>query len=142
MKMFFNVDRMLLPVSKVLLNKLYELVVQHGLNKDTKAIIIRFVDSQYDIDNDGTQPIEIKMVEIYGLWRFVYMEEFSYQEELYFELHKETEFDFRRNRASFLLMDYMVLSDEVVQDFYPKWEATLLNRLKEGAYDQISVTLK
>lgn len=140
--MFFNADRMLLPVSKVLLNKLYELAVQHGLNKDTKAIIIRFVDSQYDIDKDGTQPIEIKMVEIYGLWRFVYMKEFSYQEELYFELHKETEFDFRRNRASFLLMDYMVLSDEVVQDFYPKWEAILLNRLKEGAYDQISVTLK
>ncbi|MEZ8107238.1 DUF2787 family protein [Vibrio cortegadensis] len=137
----FDAERLLLPVSIDLQDKLSEIIIKSGkLIDKTKAVTVNLRDKGYSPESGGWHPVEIRISRCGELWQFEYLTDFSYQGCGYPELVKEVDFDFINGEASFLFSKSVPISDMDVSDFYQVWETNLLSYLSMGSFDEMEVT--
>lgn len=141
MHLTFNVERLLLPVTSNLQQKLQHIATQHNLpTTSTSALTFNFRDTGYSAENGGWHPVEIRIEQENGQWHFSYITDFSYVGHPYPELAKEVDFDFDNGIASFLFMKQVPISCDDVMDFYQVWEMNFLAYVEMEVFDEIKVT--
>ncbi|MCG7584955.1 DUF2787 family protein [Photobacterium sp. OFAV2-7] len=137
----FDVDRLLLPVTVDLQDKLNEIANETGkLTSSTNALTFNFRDTGYSAESGGWHPVEIRVVCLNDRWVFDYITDFSFQGHPYPELVKEVDFNFGCGTASFLYVPEMPITDIEVSDFYQVWEMNFTAYLGMGVFDEIKVT--
>ncbi|OZS42114.1 DUF2787 family protein [Photobacterium sanguinicancri] len=140
MKLTFDVDRLLLPVSVDLQDRLNEVANQNDkLTSSTNALTFNFRDTSYNAESGGWHPVEIRIVRLYDQWIFDYITDFSYCGGLFPELVKEVDFNFGCGTASFLYVPETPISDSNVCDFYQVWEMNFLSYISMNVFDEIKV---
>ncbi|MCD9517039.1 DUF2787 domain-containing protein [Photobacterium carnosum] len=141
MHLTFNVERLLLPVTSNLQQKLQHIATQHNLpTTSTSALTFNFRDTGYSAENGGWHPVEIRIEQENDQWHFSYITDFSYVGYPYPELAKEVDFDFDNGIASFLFMKQVPISCDDVMDFYQVWEMNFLAYVEMEVFDEIKVT--
>ena len=141
MHLTFNVERLLLPVTANLQQKLEHIATQHNLpTTSTSALTFNFRDTGYSAENGGWHPVEIRIEQENDQWHFSYITDFSYVGHPYPELAKEVDFDFDNGIASFLFMKQVPISCDDVMDFYQVWEMNFLAYVEMEVFDEIKVT--
>ncbi|WP_060990012.1 DUF2787 domain-containing protein [Photobacterium leiognathi] len=140
MHLTFNVERLLLPVTVDLQQKLQHIATQHDLpTTSTSALTFNFRDTGYSAESGGWHPVEIRIEQENGQWYFSYITDFSYVGHPYPELAKEVDFDFDSGIASFLFMKQVPISNDDVMDFYQVWEMNFLAYVEMEVFDEIKV---
>ena len=140
MHLTFNVERLLLPVTANLQQKLEHIATQHNLpTTSTSALTFNFRDTGYSAENGGWHPVEIRIEQENDQWHFSYITDFSYVGHPYPELAKEVDFDFDNGIASFLFMKQVPISCDDVMDFYQMWEMNFLAYVEMEVFDEIKV---
>ncbi|MCD9475486.1 DUF2787 domain-containing protein [Photobacterium phosphoreum] len=141
MHLTFNVERLLLPVTSNLQQKLQHIATQHNLpTTSTSALTFNFRDTGYSAESGGWHPVEIRIEQENGQWHFSYITDFSYVGHPYPELAKEVDFDFDNNRASVLYSWEELITDSRVIEFYQMWEHNFVAYVEMEAFDEIKVT--
>lgn len=141
MHLTFNVERLLLPVTADLQQKLQTIATQHNLpTTSTSALTFNFRDTGYSAESGGWHPVEIRIEQENDQWHFSYITDFSYVGYPYPELAKEVDFDFDNNRASVLYSWEEVITDSRVAEFYQMWEHNFVAYVEMEAFDEIKVT--
>ncbi|WP_305811689.1 DUF2787 domain-containing protein [Photobacterium leiognathi] len=141
MHLTFNVERLLLPVTVDLQQKLQHIATQHDLpTTSTSALTFNFRDTGYSAESGSWHPVEIRIEQENGQWHFSYITDFSYVGHPYPELAKEVDFDFDSGIASFLFMKQVLISCDDVMDFYQVWEMNFLAYVDMEVFDEIKVT--
>ena len=141
MHLTFNVERLLLPVTANLQQKLQHIATQHNLpTTSTSALTFNFRDTGYSAESGGWHPVEIRIEQENDQWHFSYITDFSYVGYPYPELSKEVDFDFDNGIASFLFMKQVPISCDDVMDFYQVWEMNFLAYVEMEVFDEIKVT--
>ncbi|MCD9464484.1 hypothetical protein CJF25_16080 [Photobacterium phosphoreum] len=141
MHLTFNVERLLLPVTENLQQKLQHITTQHNLpTTSTSALTFNFRDTGYSAESGGWHPVEIRIEQENDQWHFSYITDFSYVGYPYPELAKEVDFDFDNNRASVLYSWEEVITDSRVAEFYQVWEMNFLAYVEMEVFDEIKVT--
>ncbi|MGR5460218.1 DUF2787 domain-containing protein [Vibrio sp. PNB22_1_1] len=141
MNLTFNVERLLLPVTQDLQNKLEQIAHQYDLpTASTKALTFNFRDTSYSAELGGYHPVEIRIEQDNGQWHFCYITDFSYVGYPYPELAKEVDFDFANGEAAFLYMRPQPINEGDVMEFYQMWELNFMTYLHMDAFDEITVT--
>lgn len=137
MNLTYDVERLLLPVSVDLQEKLNELANNAGcLDSSTHALTFNCRDKSYSPENGGFHPVEIRMVRLYDQWVFDYITDFSY---LNGELVKEADFNFTDGMAQFLFTGTFSINDECVSEFWQLWESNFMSYLDMGCFDEVEV---
>ena len=140
MHLTFNVERLLLPVTANLQQKLQTIATQHNLpTTSTSALTFNFRDTGYSAESGGWHPVEIRIEQENDQWHFSYITDFSYVGHPYPELAKEVDFDFDNGIASFLFMKQVPISCDDVMDFYQVWEMNFLAYVEMEVFDEIKV---
>lgn len=140
MKLTFDVDRLLLPVTVDLQDKLEQIANESGkLTTTTHALTFNFRDTGYSVESGGWHPVEIRIVRFYDQWILDYITDFSFCGSPYPDLVKEVDFNFSSGTASFLHMPEVPISDSNVCDFYQVWEMNFLSYIGMGVFDEIKV---
>ncbi|PSV56471.1 DUF2787 domain-containing protein [Photobacterium sp. GB-3] len=143
MHLTFNVERLLLPVTVDLQQKLQHIATHHDLPiTSTSALTFNFRDTGYSAESGGWHPVEIRIEQENGQWHFSYITDFSYVGHPYPELAKEVDFDFDSGIASFLFMKQVPISSDDVMDFYQVWEMNFLAYVDMEVFDEIKVTVE
>ncbi|SKA35889.1 DUF2787 domain-containing protein [Photobacterium toruni] len=143
MYLTFNVERLLLPVTADLQQKLQHIATQHNLpTTSTSALTFNFRDTGYSAESGGWHPVEIRIEQENDQWHFSYITDFSYVGYPYPELAKEVDFDFDNNRASVLYSWEEVITDTRVAEFYQMWEHNFVAYVEMEAFDEIKVTVE
>jgi hypothetical protein len=143
MHLTFNVERLLLPVSEALQDVLQDITRQQGkFTVETKALTFNFRDSQYSAEAGGWHPVEIRIQQEAGQWRFSYITDFSYQGYPDAELAKEVDFDFELGVLSLLLGNPLRISELGSVNLYQLWESNFLAYVSMGTFDEIEVTVE
>ncbi|PSW63877.1 DUF2787 domain-containing protein [Photobacterium leiognathi subsp. mandapamensis] len=141
MHLTFNVERLLLPVTVDLQQKLQHIATQHDLSTtSTSALTFNFRDTGYSAESGGWHPVEIRIEQENDQWHFIYITDFSYVGYPYPELAKEVDFDFDNNRASVLYSWEELITDSRVIEFYQVWEMNFLAYVEMEVFDEIKVT--
>ncbi|MFT5675227.1 MAG: hypothetical protein ACI808_001157 [Paraglaciecola sp.] len=141
MHLTFHVDRLRLPVSVMLHQVLSELALQKGnVTPLTNALTFNFRHTPYNAEDGGWHPVEIRIQQTAGVWRFCYITDFSYQGSSDAELAKEVDFDFEHGVASILFCKPSPICDSDVMDFYYLWESNFLSYFSMEVFDEIEVT--
>ncbi|MGR5553499.1 DUF2787 family protein [Vibrio alfacsensis] len=141
MNLTFNVERLLLPVTQDLQNKLEQIANQHDLpTATTTALTFNFRDTSYSAEDGGWHPVEIRIEQENGQWHFSYITDFSYVGYPYPELAKEVDFDFDNGEFSMMFMPTLPISEISVMDFYQDWDLNFMTYLHMDAFDEITVT--
>ncbi|WP_340641985.1 DUF2787 domain-containing protein [Photobacterium damselae] len=141
MHLTFSVERLLLPVTVDLQQKLQHIATQHNLPiTSTSALTFNFRDTGYSAESGGWHPVEIRIEQENGQWHFSYITDFSYVGYPYPELAKDVDFDFDNGIASFLFMKQVPISCDDVMDFYQVWEMNFLAYVDMEVFDEIKVT--
>ncbi|WP_318463502.1 DUF2787 domain-containing protein [Photobacterium leiognathi] len=141
MHLTFNVERLLLPVTVNLQQKLQHIATQHNLpTTSTSALTFNFRDTGYSAESGGWHPVEIRIEQENDQWHFIYITDFSYVGHPYPEFAKEVDFDFDNGIASFLFMKQVPISCDDVMDFYQVWEMNFLAYVEMEVFDEIKVT--
>lgn len=140
MHLTFNVERLLLPVTVDLQQKLQHIATQDNLpTTSTSALTFNFRDTGYSAESGGWHPVEIRIEQENGQWHFSYITDFSYVGHPYPELAKEVDFDFDSGIDSFLFMKQVPISNDDVMDFYQVWEMNFLAYVEMEVFDEIKV---
>ncbi|MGS0677219.1 DUF2787 domain-containing protein [Shewanella sp. 125m-1] len=140
MNLTFNVERLLLPVTVDLQDKLNEIANQQNLpTASTKALTFNFRDTSYSAESGGWHPVEIRIEQEDGQWHFSYITDFSYVGHPYPELAKEVDFDFDNGLVSFAYMRPQPISEISAMDFYQMWEMNFLAYVGMDVFDEIKV---
>ncbi|WP_318496163.1 DUF2787 domain-containing protein [Photobacterium leiognathi] len=140
MHLTFNVERLLLPVTVDLQQKLQHIATQHDLpTTSTSALTFNFRDTGYSAESGGWHPVEIRIEQENGQWHFSYITDFSYVGYPYPELAKEVDFDFDNNRASVLYSWEELITDSRVIEFYQMWERNFVAYVEMEVFDEIKV---
>ncbi|NOH25228.1 DUF2787 family protein [Vibrio europaeus] len=127
MNLVFDAERLLLPVTQDLQNKLEQIANQHDLpTASTRALTFNFRDTSYSAESGGWHPVEIRIEQHQEQWHFCYITDFSYVGFPYPELAKEVDFDFANGEAAFLYIPPQPISDRNVIDFYQMWELNFM----------------
>ena len=72
----FDANRLLLPVSIDLQDKLSEIIIKSGrLNDKTRAVTVNLRDKGYSAESGGWHPVEIRISRCGELWQFEYLTE-------------------------------------------------------------------
>lgn len=140
MNLTFNVERLLLPISVDLQDKLIQIAKQQNkLTPSICALTFNFRDSSYSAESGGWHPVEIRIEQESGQWHFNYITDFSYVGYPYPELAKEVDFDFDNGLATFMFMPPQSISEVDVMDFYQVWEMNFLAYVEMEAFDEIKI---
>lgn len=84
-----------LPVPKSLYAVLNREINKTAMpNKTISAITFNFRDPEYSPETGGFHPVEVRLEKQDGVWRFVYITDFSYQGKTFPELVKEIDICF------------------------------------------------
>jgi hypothetical protein len=141
MKLTFDVDRLLLPVTVDLQETLEQIANESGkLTSTTHALTLNFRDTSYSAESGGWHPVEIRIVRLNDQWFFDYITDFSFCGGPYPELVKEVDFNFASGTASFMYVPEVPISDSNVSDFYQVWEMNFLSYVGMGVFDEIEIT--
>ncbi|HIF9262785.1 TPA: DUF2787 domain-containing protein [Photobacterium damselae] len=141
MHLTFSVERLLLPVTVDLQQKLQHIATQYNLPiTSTSALTFNFRDTGYSAESGGWHPVEIRIEQENGQWHFSYITDFSYVGYPYPELAKEVDFDFDNNRASVLYSWEELITDSRVIEFYQMWERNFVAYVDMEVFDEIKVT--
>ena len=138
MKLNFDSDGLLVPVTPDLMDLLAKVAQEHDIPNDTGTIVFNFRDSTYGNDSGGYHPVEISITCNNGLWQFGYITSFSYQGYPYPELAKEIDFDMD-NGTGFVSPLPIIPLHEVI-DFYPIWEMNFIDYHDSGAFDEVKLS--
>ena len=124
-----------LPVSKQLAEALAELLTKKSLTGD--SVTINFRDPNYDAENGGFHPVEIRLEKRGEVWNVCYITHFAYVGiGPYAELTKELDFDFQSGVFQNL---FGVFPIEQATEIYQIWEGNFLYYLVE--LDVFSVSI-
>ena len=116
-----------LPVSKQLADALAELLTKKSLTGD--SVTINFRDPNYDAENGGFHPVEIRLEKRGEVWNVCYITDFAYVGiGPYAELTKELDFDLQSGVFQNL---FGVFPIEQATDMYRMWEGNFLYYLVE-----------
>jgi len=138
MKLNFDSDGLLVPVTPDLMNLLGKVAQAQDISTDTSTIVFNFRDSTYSNKNGGYHPVEISITCNGGLWQFDYITSFSYQGYPYPELAKEIDFDMSNGTG--LVYPLPMRSLHEVMDFYPTWEMNFIDYHDSGAFDELKLS--
>ena len=138
MKLNFDSDGLLVPVTPDLMNLLTKVAQTQDIPTDTNIIVFNFRDSTYSNKKGGYHPVEISITCNGGLWQFDYITSFSYQGYPYPELAKEIDFDMSNGTG--LVYPLPMRSLHEVMDFYPTWEMNFCNYQNISAFDEVKVS--
>ncbi len=138
MKLNFDSDGLLVPVTQDLMDLLAKVASDKDIPNDTGTIVFNFRDSTYSNNNGGYHPVEISITSHKGLWQFDYITSFSYQGYPYPELAKEVDFDMGNGTGLVLPLAMMPLHE--VMDFYPTWEMNFIAYYDSGAFDEVKLS--
>ncbi|NVH52900.1 DUF2787 domain-containing protein [Photobacterium damselae subsp. damselae] len=141
MHLTFSVERLLLPVTVDLQQKLQHIATQYNLpTTSTSALTFNFRDTRYSAESGGWHPVEIRIEQENGQWHFSYITDFSYVGYPYPELAKEVDFDFDNNRVSVLYSWEELITDSRVIELYQMWERNFVAYVEMEVFDEIKVT--
>lgn len=138
MKLNFDLDGLLVPVTSTLMDLLAKVAQEQGIPTDAKNIVFNFRDNTYSHDKGGYHPVEISITCHNGLWKFDYITSFSYQGYPYPELAKEIDFDMGNGTGMVSPLPMMPLHK--VMDFYPTWEMNFIEYQDFGAFDEVKIS--
>ncbi|CED61887.1 Putative uncharacterized protein [Moritella viscosa] len=138
MKLNFDSDNLLVPVTPTLMDLLAKVAQEQDISNDAKTIVFNFRDSTYSNDSGGYHPVEISITCYNGLWQFDYITSFSYQGYPYPELAKEIDFDMRNGTGMVYPLPMRSLHE--VMDFYPTWEMNFIAYQDSGAFDEVKLS--
>jgi hypothetical protein len=138
MKLNFDSDGLLVPVTPDLMNLLAKVASDKDIPNDTGTVVFNFRDSTYSNDKGGYHPVEISITSHNGLWQFDYITSFSYQGYPYPELAKEVDFDMGNGTGLVSPLPMMPLHE--VMDFYPTWEMNFIAYYDSGAFDEVKLS--
>ncbi|HCG5526160.1 TPA: DUF2787 domain-containing protein [Vibrio parahaemolyticus] len=142
MKLVFDTDRLLLPISTSLQDTLNRVISEPGKwTPMIQSVVINFRDSSYSLENGGWHPVEIRLVRLYDRWVFDYITDFAYCGGPYPELVKEMDFNFSSGTASFSYVPELPITSSEVMEFYSMWESNFLRYVEMGVFDEIKVTV-
>ncbi len=142
MKLVFDTDRLLLPISTSLQDTLNRVISESGKwTPMIQSVVINFRDSSYSLENGGWHPVEIRLVRLYDQWIFDYITDFAYCDGPYPELVKEVDFNFSSGTASFSYVPELPITSSEVMEFYSMWESNFLPYVEMGVFDEIKVTV-
>ncbi len=142
MKLVFDTERLLLPISTSLQDALNRVISESGKwTPMIQSVVINFRDSSYSSENGGWHPVEIRLVRLYDQWIFDYITDFAYCDGPYPELVKEVDFNFSSGTASFSYVPELPITSSEVMEFYSMWESNLLSYVEMGVFDEIKVTV-
>lgn len=138
MKLNFDSDNLLVPVTPTLMDLLTKVVQENNIPTDANTIVFNFRDSTYSSDDGGYHPVEISISSHNGLWQFDYITSFSYQGYHYPELAKDIDFDMRNGTG--LAYPCPIQPLHQLMDFYPIWEMNFIDYQSFGAFDEVKVS--
>ena len=143
MKLVFDTDRLLLPISTSLQDALNRVISESGKwTPMLQSVVINFRDSSYNAESrSGFHPVEIRLVRLYDQWIFDYITDFAYCGGPYPELVKEVDFNFSSGTASFSYVPELPITSSEVMEFYSMWESNFLSYVEMGVFDEIKVTV-
>lgn len=138
MKLNFDSNGLLVPVTPTLMDLLTKVAQEQGIPNGINTIVFNFRDNTYSHDNGGYHPVEISITCHDGLWQFDYITSFSYQGYPYPELAKEIDFDMGNGTGMVSPLPMMPLHK--VMDFYPTWEMNFIEYQDFGAFDEVKLS--
>ncbi|EDM69291.1 hypothetical protein PE36_07382 [Moritella sp. PE36] len=138
MKLNFDSDSLLVPVTQDLMNLLAKVAQEQEIPTGTNTIVFNFRDSTYSNKKGGYHPVEISITCNGGLWQFDYITSFSYQGYPYPELAKEIDFDMSNGTGLVYPLPMRALHE--VMDFYPTWEMNFIDYQDSGAFDEVKLS--
>ena len=138
MKLNFDSDSLLVPVTPTLMDLLTKVAQDNDVPTGTNTIVFNFRDSAYNCEDGGFHPVEISITNHNGLWQFDYITSFSYQGYHHPELAKEIDFDMRNGTG--LVYPCSIQPLREVMDFYPTWESNFIDYFGFSAFDEIKVS--
>ncbi|HCM1362844.1 TPA: DUF2787 domain-containing protein [Vibrio parahaemolyticus] len=143
MKLVFDTERLLLPISTSLQDTLNRAISESGKwTPMIQSVVINFRDSSYNTESrSGFHPIEIRLARLYDQWIFDYITDFAYCGGPYPELVKEVDFNFSSGTASFSYVPELPITSSKVMEFYSMWESNFLSYVEMGVFDEIKVTV-
>ncbi|HBC3954761.1 TPA: DUF2787 domain-containing protein [Vibrio parahaemolyticus] len=143
MKLVFDTDRLLLPISTSLQDALNRVFSESGKwTPMIQSVVFNFRDSSYNAESrSGFHPIEIRLVRLYDQWIFDYITDFAYCGGPYPELVKEVDFNFSSGTASFSYVPELLITSSEIMEFYSMWESNFLSYVEMGVFDEIKVTV-
>ncbi|EGR2722871.1 DUF2787 domain-containing protein [Vibrio parahaemolyticus] len=143
MKLVFDTERLLLPISTSLQDALNRVISESGKwTPMIQSVVFNFRDSSYNAESrSGFHPIEIRLVRLYDQWIFDYITDFAYCGGPYPELVKEVDFNFSSGTASFSYVPELPRTSSEVMEFYSMWESNFLSYVEMGLFDEIKVTV-
>ncbi|HCH0793146.1 DUF2787 domain-containing protein [Vibrio parahaemolyticus] len=142
MKLTFDVDRLMLPVSVDLQDVLNRVFSESGKwTPMIQSVVLNFRDTTYSAENGGYHPVEIRLVRLNDQWIFDYITDFAFSGGPYPELVKEVDFDFSSGLVQFLYQFEESIADERVHEFYSMWESNFLSYVEMDVFDEIEVTV-
>ncbi|EGR9014331.1 DUF2787 domain-containing protein [Vibrio parahaemolyticus] len=143
MKLVFDTERLLLPISTSLQDALNRVNSESGKwTPMLQSVVINFRDSSYNAESrSGFHPVEIRLVRLYDQWIFDYITDFAYCGGPYPELVKEVDFNFSSGTASFSYVPELPITSSEVMEFYSMWESNFLSYVEMGVFDEIKVTV-
>ncbi|MEZ9289596.1 DUF2787 domain-containing protein [Vibrio lentus] len=135
-----------LPVS----DKLHALLNNHFQQQLTQSesiaqstyLTFNFRDSSYSSEAGGFHPVEIAMTQISsGLWNVEYITDFAYVGNVYPELARCLDFDFR-DQAFFTEFGGWspIKGNYSAVEMFELWQDNFLNYIDMEAFDSISIT--
>ncbi|ELI5735517.1 DUF2787 domain-containing protein [Vibrio fluvialis] len=142
MKLVFDTERLLLPISTSIQDALNRVISESGKwTPMIQSVVFNFRDSYYSSENGGWHPVEIRLVCLYDQWIFDYITDFAYCGGPYPELVKEVDFNFSSGTASFSYVPELPITSSDVAEFYSMWESNFLSYVEMGVFDEIKVTV-
>lgn len=134
--MRIHYEELPLPVSKHLADALAELLTKQSLIGD--CVTINFRDPNYDAENGGFHPVEIRLEKRDEAWHVCYITDFAYVGiGPYAELVKELDFDFQSGVFQNL---FGVFPIEQATELYQIWESNFLYYWFELSVYEVSVS--
>ena len=138
MKLKFNPDGYILPISIALMQQLQIIADKNNIADDAEILVFNFRDNGYTFDVGGYHPVEIAIYMECKMWHFEYITDFSYQGGAFPELAKEVDFDFISGNLNVVYLPSMPINYDI--EFFKLWQSNFLAYLESGAFDSIEVS--
>lgn len=144
MNLTFDVEGFAVPVNQQLLDVLTSIAnnnEQFTKCANPTALTFNFRDKSYSAEDGGFHPVEIRIEQANGKWRFIYITDFSFVGFPYPELAKEVDFDFEENLMFSLYQPPQQLGSPNVIGFYKIWLTNFLSYLDMEVFDEITLSI-
>lgn len=135
-----------LPISDklqdLLNNNFQRQLANNELIARTTYLVFNFRDSSYSSEAGGFHPVEIAMTQISsGLWNVEYITDFAYVGNVYPELARCLDFDFRDQAFFTEFVGWSPIKGNYsAVEMFELWQDNFLNYIDMEAFDSISIT--